>query len=79
MRSHLTPATELEHIISDILNQNLLTVSQVAEILHVSKMTVYRLINDGELTALRVTKRTLRVREEDLRAHLLKAERSEHD
>lgn len=34
----------------------LLTVAEVADVLRVSNMTVYRLIKAGELTALRVGK-----------------------
>jgi excisionase family DNA binding protein len=34
----------------------LLTVSEVAALLHVSNMTVYRLIKSGQLTAIRVGK-----------------------
>lgn len=32
----------------------LATVAEIAEILRVSKMTVYRMIHDGELPAIRV-------------------------
>ncbi|CAN5151248.1 helix-turn-helix domain-containing protein [soil metagenome] len=34
----------------------LLTVGEVAALLHVSNMTVYRLIKSGQLTAIRVGK-----------------------
>lgn len=39
-----------------------LTVAEVAEITRVSKMTVYRLIHDGELDATKLGKRMFRVR-----------------
>ncbi len=42
-----------------------MTVSEVAESLRVSTMTVYRLINGGELPAARIG-RSFRVRSEDL-------------
>lgn len=47
----------------------LLTVAEVAEVLRVSNMTVYRLIKAGELPALRVGK-NYRIRERDLEAYL---------
>jgi excisionase family DNA binding protein len=43
----------------------LLTVAEVADVLRVSNMTVYRLIKAGELPALRVGK-NYRIRETDL-------------
>ncbi len=46
-----------------------LTVNEVAQILRVSKMTVYRLINQGDLPAVRVG-RGYRVREEDVHRYL---------
>ena len=47
----------------------LLTVAEVAEVLRVSNMTVYRLIKSGELPALRVGK-NYRIRETELEAYL---------
>ena len=47
----------------------LLTVAEVADLFRVSSMTVYRLIRNGELAAVRVG-RSYRVREEDLQAYL---------
>ena len=46
-----------------------LTVAEVADLLRVSSMTVYRLIEAGELRALRVGK-SFRIEEEDLEAFL---------
>jgi excisionase family DNA binding protein len=46
-----------------------LTVGEVASILRVSSMTVYRLINSGELPAVRIG-RSLRLRSEDLDRYL---------
>lgn len=48
---------------------NFLTVGEVSQVLRVSNMTVYRLINAGQLPAARVGK-SYRVREEDLDAFL---------
>ncbi len=46
-----------------------LTVGEVAALLRVSSMTVYRLINAGDLPALRIG-RSFRVRSEDLDRYL---------
>jgi excisionase family DNA binding protein len=45
------------------------TVSEVAQLLRVSKMTVYRLIKQGDLPAVRIG-RGFRLREEDVRRYL---------
>ena len=47
----------------------LLTVAEVASVLRVSNMTVYRLIKAGDLPALRVGK-NYRIREADLATFL---------
>ena len=49
-----------------------LTVAEVAALMRVSTMTVYRLIKNGELRAMRVGK-SYRLREEDVDAYLSKA------
>ncbi len=49
-----------------------LTVAEVAAIMRVSKMTVYRLVHGGELAAVRVG-RSFRVPEPAVRAYLLDA------
>lgn len=46
-----------------------MTVSEVARHLRVSNMTVYRLINSGQLPAVRVG-RGYRMREDDVRRYL---------
>ena len=48
---------------------NFFTVAEVARQLRVSNMTVYRLINSGQLGAIRVG-RSYRLREEDVRRYL---------
>jgi len=49
----------------DTTHTRFLTVGEVARVLRVSNMTVYRLINSGRLPAVRVG-RSFRLREEDL-------------
>lgn len=46
-----------------------LTVAEVAKLMRVSKMTVYRLVHAGELPAARVG-RSFRVAESDVHAYL---------
>lgn len=46
-----------------------LTVQEVADLMRVSSMTVYRLIKSGELRAVRVG-RSFRVRQEDVDQYL---------
>jgi excisionase family DNA binding protein len=46
-----------------------LTVQEVAELMRVSSMTIYRLIKSGELPAVRVG-RSFRVRDVDVDAYL---------
>ena len=53
-----------EHAIGPVM-----TVAEVADALRVSSMTVYRLVNGGELPALRVGK-NIRIRTSDLDAFL---------
>ena len=49
-----------------------LTIAEVAATMRVSKMTVYRLVHNGELPALRVG-RSFRVTEEDVNEYLRKS------
>jgi excisionase family DNA binding protein len=48
-----------------LLEGDLLTVTEVAETMRVSNMTVYRLIKSGQLAAIRVGK-SYRIREGDV-------------
>ena len=50
-------------------NGTFLTVAEVAEIMRVSKMTVYRLVHSGELPAVRVG-RSFRVHEKAVNEYL---------
>ncbi len=56
----------------DISDAKFLTVAEVAAIMRVSKMTVYRLVHSGELPAVRVG-RSFRVREDDANDYLRKS------
>jgi excisionase family DNA binding protein len=49
-----------------------LTIAEVAALMRVSKMTVYRLVHGGELAAVRVG-RSFRVSEEDVDEYLRKS------
>jgi excisionase family DNA binding protein len=57
-------AQQLENV-----NARYMTVGEVAGVLRVSTMTVYRLINAGQLPAVRIG-RSFRVREEELDHYL---------
>ena len=51
------------------MTPHLLTVREVASVMRVSTMTVYRLIKTGELAAVRVG-HNYRIREDDLERYL---------
>lgn len=51
------------------MSDQMLTVAEIAAELRVSKMTVYRLVNERELPSVRVG-RSVRVRRSDLAAYL---------
>ena len=53
----------------DISEVKFLTVAEVAAVMRVSKMTVYRLVHGGELPAVRVG-RSFRVAEHDVDEYL---------
>ncbi len=56
----------------DISDSKFLTVAEVAAMMRVSKMTVYRLVHGGELPAVRVG-RSFRVLEKDVDDYLRKS------
>jgi excisionase family DNA binding protein len=56
----------------DISEVKFLTIAEVASVMRVSKMTVYRLVHSGELPAVRVG-RSFRVSEEDVNEYLRKS------
>ena len=56
----------------DISDVKFLTIAEVAAMMRVSKMTVYRLVHSGELPAVRVG-RSFRVTEDDVDDYLRKS------
>lgn len=56
----------------DLSEATFLTIAEVAAMMRVSKMTVYRLVHNGDLPALRVG-RSFRVSEKDVDAYLQKS------
>jgi excisionase family DNA binding protein len=54
---------------NDISEVKFLTVAEVAALMRVSKMTVYRLVHNAELPAVRVG-RSFRVSQEDVNEYL---------
>ena len=65
------PASETSSS-GDISDSRFLTVAEVAAMMRVSKMTVYRLVHSGELPAVRVG-RSFRVLEKDVDEYLRKS------
>jgi excisionase family DNA binding protein len=57
---------------ADMSDVKFLTIAEVASMMRVSKMTVYRLVHNGELPAVRVG-RSFRVTEEDVNEYLRKS------
>ena len=57
---------------SDMSDIKFLTIAEVAAMMRVSKMTVYRLVHNGELPAVRVG-RSFRVTEGDVDDYLRKS------
>ena len=55
----------------DKISNKLLTVNEVASILRVSNMTVYRLVKGGRIPAIRVGK-NYRIKESDVNKYLTK-------
>ncbi len=60
------------HSSGDMSDATFLTVAEVATMMRVSKMTVYRLVHSGELPAIRVG-RSFRVTEQDVDEYLRKS------
>ena len=69
MKVRCTMATNTGPASGDISEVKFLTVAEVATVMRVSKMTVYRLVHNGDLPAVRVG-RSFRVREEDANEYL---------
>lgn len=51
---------------------NLFTIREVAEKLKVSRQTIYRMIDSGELKVFHISVRGPRIREEDLQSYITK-------
>jgi len=66
------PSTPPPHSTGDISEVKFLTIAEVASVMRVSKMTVYRLVHSGELPAVRVG-RSFRVPEDDVNEYLRKS------
>jgi excisionase family DNA binding protein len=62
----MTGSPQAEHNLGEV---RFLTVAEVASLMRVSKMTVYRLVHAGDLTAVRVG-RSFRVPEHAVHAYL---------
>jgi excisionase family DNA binding protein len=56
-------------VAADLSSLSFLTVAEVARIMRVSRMTVYRLVPDGKLPAVQVG-RSMRIPEEAVRDYL---------
>ena len=56
-------------VVDRVFGEPLLTVGEVAQIMRVSNMTVYRLIKSGQLAAIRVGK-NYRIRRTDVERYL---------
>lgn len=63
------PANKEDPEPQDLAQVQFLTVAEVAAVMRVSKMTVYRLVHNGELPAARVGK-SFRVREQAVHDYL---------
>ena len=57
---------------SNVSDVKFLTIAEVAAVMRVSKMTVYRLVHGGELPAVRVG-RSFRVSEKDVNEYIQKS------
>lgn len=60
------------NVSGDISEVKFLTIAEVAAVMRVSKMTVYRIVHSGELPATRVG-RSFRVRDVDVDEYLKKS------
>lgn len=59
---------------SNVRSRRLIKVSEAAELLTVSKMTVYRMITNGLLTAIKVTPHSTRIPLAEVRSILKPAD-----
>lgn len=68
----MPPGSTVLTMASELKDPKFLTVTEVAAMVRVSKMTVYRLVHNGELPAVRVG-RSFRVSEDDVDEYLRKS------
>ena len=69
-RAHQKVRCEMgSNLSGDISEVKFLTIAEVAAVMRVSKMTVYRLVHNGELPAVRVG-RSFRVSEDDVNEYI---------
>lgn len=71
-KAWLTMAPSSRERTESLPDPKFLTIAEVASVMRVSKMTVYRLVHSGELPAVRVG-RSFRVTEEDVNEYLRKS------
>ncbi|KHE72586.1 MULTISPECIES: helix-turn-helix domain-containing protein [Halobacillus] len=57
--------------------QEIMTISQVAEYLQISEVTTYKLVQEGRIPGFKIG-RHWRVKKEDLREHIRKLQHGEH-
>mgnify|MGYP002869731295 CR=1 FL=1 len=69
IETYCAPSQRGDTSVASQFPHDLLTAREVAEVMRVSTMTVYRLIKAGELGAIRVGKH-LRIRQSDVVAYL---------
>ena len=65
-------------LLGDRFSNKLLTVNEVANILRVSNMTVYRLVKSGQIPAIRVGK-NYRIKESDVNDYLTRGTQKPDD
>ena len=69
MRLRIGPGRKRGYVEGREFGEPLLTVGEVAQLMRVSNMTVYRLIKSGQLSAIRVGK-NYRIRRSDIERYL---------
>ena len=60
------PGLEPKRKVIEIPNKNLFRTDEVAELLDITRQTVYNLINSGRLECIRPSQRTTRITREEL-------------
>jgi len=52
------------------MNTNLLNGKEIAAVLHISKALVYKLMSQGDIPTIHISRKTIRVKQEDLEAYI---------